>query len=540
MKVKYRLPLIIVFMSTIPIFIIGIIAYFLITNFSLNNYNTILSNQSRAASKHLEDFYYEQSSTLEYASQLEINALYLDSYNNNDETKMKELQQSVKDILDVTVTTNEYVEESFLVDKTSRILSSSNEKTVNKLLTDIYPYEPYNTSIKTLNVYYEIIQEKTGKKILMFAPITNKKNEVVGALIQKINLNYINHYIKELKIGTLGYLYVLDYNGNTLSHYYDDRVQLAPKNEDRVNNLLKLINQIKDNTLTSESNFFDYKIHNLSIHAYYDTIPSTGWVVVSAIPYTEIYAKSSQLLFYLFTTACVIIVVSLSIGLMAVKHIINPLQYISERIKNIASGDFSQRCVYSGNDEFKSVCENVNQMTDNLSQSYQRLEESAKTDILTLLPNRNAIYSVMDNLFNTQENQACILLDLDGFKNVNDCFGHDHGDDLLISVAKVLRSETKENVYISRLGGDEFLIFISRYESKEEVLSLANDILEKVNNISVALDKPIYISASLGIAFIDDKDENKSRLIKKADLAMYSVKSKSKSGIEIYQGNPSI
>ncbi|MEG2329677.1 sensor domain-containing diguanylate cyclase, partial [Anaerorhabdus sp.] len=287
------------------------------------------------------------------------------------------------------------------------------------------------------------------------------------ALIQKINLNYINHYIKELKIGTLGYLYVLDYNGNTLSHYYDDRVQLAPKNEDRVDNLLKLINQIKDNTLTSESDFFDYKIHDRSIHAYYDTIPSTGWVVVSAIPYTEIYAKSSQLLFYLFTTACVIIIVSLSIGLMAVKHIINPLQYISERIKNIASGDFSQRCVYSGKDEFKSVCENVNQMTDNLSQSYQRLEESAKTDILTLLPNRNAIYSVMDNLFNTQENQACILLDLDGFKNVNDCFGHDHGDDVLISVAKVLRSEVKENVYISRLGGDEFLIFISKYESKE-------------------------------------------------------------------------
>ncbi|MEF9892298.1 MAG: GGDEF domain-containing protein [Anaerorhabdus sp.] len=540
MKVKYRLPLIIVFMSTIPIFIIGIIAYFLITNFSLNNYDMILSNQSRAATKHLEDFYYEQSSTLEYASQLEINALYLDSYNNNDEATMKELQQSVKDILDVTVTTNDYVEESFLVDKTSRILSSSNEKTVNKLLTDIYPYEPYNASIKTLNVYYEIIQEKTGKKILMFAPITNKKNEVVGALIQKINLNYINHYIKELKIGTLGYLYVLDYNGNTLSHYYDDRVQLAPKNEDRVDNLLKLINQIKDNTLTSESDFFDYKIHDRSIHAYYDTIPSTGWVVVSAIPYTEIYAKSSQLLFYLFTTACVIIIVSLSIGLMAVKHIINPLQYISERIKNIASGDFSQRCVYSGKDEFKSVCENVNQMTDNLSQSYQRLEESAKTDILTLLPNRNAIYSVMDNLFNTQENQACILLDLDGFKNVNDCFGHDHGDDVLISVAKVLRSEVKENVYISRLGGDEFLIFISKYESKEEVFSLANAILEKVNNISVALDKPIYISASLGIAFIDDKDENKSRLIKKADLAMYSVKSKSKSGVEVYQGNPSI
>ncbi|MEA4875683.1 GGDEF domain-containing protein [Anaerorhabdus sp.] len=179
-------------------------------------------------------------------------------------------------------------------------------------------------------------------------------------------------------------------------------------------------------------------------------------------------------------------------------------------------------------------------MTDNLSQSYQRLEESAKTDILTLLPNRNAIYSVMDNLFNTQENQACILLDLDGFKNVNDCFGHDHGDDVLISVAKVLRSEVKENVYISRLGGDEFLIFISKYESKEEVFSLANAILEKVNNISVALDKSIYISASLGIAFIDDKDENKSRLIKKADLAMYSVKSKSKSGVEVYQGNPSI
>lgn len=534
MKVKHRLPLIIVFMSTIPIFIIGIIAYFLITNFSLSNYNMILANQSRAASKHLEDFYFEQSSTLEYASQLEINALYLDAYNKNDEKTVNELQQSVKDILDVTVTTNDYVEESFLVDKTSKILSSSNESSINKLLADIYPYKPYNANKDTLDVYYEIIQEDTGKKLLLFAPITNNNSEIVGALIQKVNLNYINHYIRELKIGNLGYLYVLDYDGNTLSHYYDDRVQLSPKGEDKLDNLLILIDQIKNDTLPSESNFFDYKINNRIIHAYYDTIPSTGWVVVSAIPYTEVNAKSSQLIFYLFITGFAIIIISLSIGLAAVRHIINPLQYISERIKNIASGDFSQRCTYAGKDEFKSVCDNVNQMTDNLSQSYQRLEESAKTDILTLLPNRNAIYNIMDNLFNTQENQACILLDLDGFKNVNDCLGHDYGDDVLVSIAKVLRSEAREHVYISRLGGDEFLVFISKFESQQEVMSLADSILEKINNISVALDKSIYISASLGVAFIDDEDENKSRLIKKADLAMYSVKSKAKSGIEVY------
>ncbi|MEG0563433.1 hypothetical protein, partial [Anaerorhabdus sp.] len=94
----------------------------------------ILSNQSKAASKHLEDFYYEQSSTLEYASQLEINSLYLDAYNNNDIDTVNSLQQSVKDILDVTVTTNDYVEESIIVDKTAKILASSKADSVNKFI----------------------------------------------------------------------------------------------------------------------------------------------------------------------------------------------------------------------------------------------------------------------------------------------------------------------------------------------------------------------------------------------------------------------
>ncbi|MEG0734241.1 GGDEF domain-containing protein, partial [Anaerorhabdus sp.] len=190
---------------------------------------------------------------------------------------------------------------------------------------------------------------------------------------------------------------------------------------------------------------------------------------------------------------------------------------------------------YNGKDEFKLVCDNVNQMTDNLSHSYQRLEESAKTDILTLLPNRNAIYNVMDNLLNTQENQACILLDLDGFKYINDSLGHDYGDDVLISVAKVLRSEATETVHISRLGGDEFLLFISNYENKENVMMIAESILNKINSITTAIDKSVQVSASLGISFIDTLDNNKSQLIKKADLAMYAVKTKAKSGIEIYK-----
>ncbi len=535
MKVKHRLPLIIVLMSTLPILIIGVISYFLITNYSLSNYNMILSNQSKAASKHLEDFYYEQSSTLEYASQLEINSLYLDAYNNNDIDTVNSLQQSVKDILDVTVTTNDYVEESIIVDKTAKILASSKADSVNKFIYDVYPYAPYNASESSTDVYYEIIPDDSVKKILMFAPIANDRNEIVGALIQKINLNYINHYIRELKIGSSGYLYVLDYDGNTLSHYFDNRVQLSPKGNDNLDSLLNLIDNIKSKKLLTNNTFFDYKLNGENIHAYYNPIPATGWVVVSAIPYSEVYAKSNLFIFYLFVIGLIIVLLSISIGLTAVKQIINPLQYISERIQYIALGDFSQRCAYNGKDEFKLVCDNVNQMTDNLSHSYQRLEESAKTDILTLLPNRNAIYNVMDNLLNTQENQACILLDLDGFKYINDSLGHDYGDDVLISVAKVLRSEATETVHISRLGGDEFLLFISNYENKENVMMIAESILNKINSITTAIDKSVQVSASLGISFIDNKDDNKSQLIKKADLAMYSVKTKNKSGIEIYK-----
>ena len=127
-----------------------------------------------------------------------------------------------------------------------------------------------------------------------------------------------------------------------------------------------------------------------------------------------------------------------------------------------------------------------------------------------------------------------MLLDLDGFKNVNDSYGHDFGDAVLVSVANILKSFQDKHIYQARLGGDEFLIFISHFDKPDMVECLGQKIFEEISNIKTAIGKPISISVSIGIAFSDENDFDKQNLIKKADLAMYKVKRNGKSGVLVF------
>jgi diguanylate cyclase (GGDEF)-like protein/PAS domain S-box-containing protein len=154
----------------------------------------------------------------------------------------------------------------------------------------------------------------------------------------------------------------------------------------------------------------------------------------------------------------------------------------------------------------------------------QRLEHLAHCDTLTSLPNRNALHQ---HLTANVGRVPCslLLLDLDGFKDVNDSLGHSVGDQLLTAVAARLTAAVRSDEFVARLGGDEFAMFLPDCADPLMLHELADRIFEGLHSPFELAGQSIYVCTSIGIAMSPKDASNVEQLLSSADLALYSAKS---------------
>ncbi len=173
-----------------------------------------------------------------------------------------------------------------------------------------------------------------------------------------------------------------------------------------------------------------------------------------------------------------------------------------------------------------------------MKETQHQLESLAHYDQLTHLSNRFNFFSHLKNgLARAQRYRnrvAIIYIDLDGFKQVNDIFGHDAGDDLLVKAANLLRSCVREGDVVARFGGDEFVILLQDEDSLEQIETVAKRILSSLN-IDVEINgRTSHVSASVGIAVYPDHGTDEQELVNHADQAMYQAKRAGKNGYAMY------
>ena len=148
-------------------------------------------------------------------------------------------------------------------------------------------------------------------------------------------------------------------------------------------------------------------------------------------------------------------------------------------------------------------------------------------DSLTGLPNRSKLIEAFQEFQRENPgNMALIFMDLDDFKLVNDSYGHTIGDRILIEVAGRLQGVMKNNMTLSRLGGDEYAILIRDYESEEWIAAFVEEIMRLVDGVIVLNDFSINLSTSIGIASYPYDAMDFDDLLKNADTAMYKAKEK--------------
>jgi diguanylate cyclase (GGDEF)-like protein/PAS domain S-box-containing protein len=159
----------------------------------------------------------------------------------------------------------------------------------------------------------------------------------------------------------------------------------------------------------------------------------------------------------------------------------------------------------------------------------ERLEYQAFHDLLTELPNRRLF---MDRLRQTlrrterrhERKVALLFMDLDNFKIVNDSLGHELGDKLLVAVVERLRSSLRPEDTLARLGGDEFTVLIEDVRSPENVVRVAERIVEDLRGHFVIEGRELFVRASIGIAMGDARTKSAEELLRDADTAMYQAK----------------
>jgi diguanylate cyclase (GGDEF)-like protein/PAS domain S-box-containing protein len=153
----------------------------------------------------------------------------------------------------------------------------------------------------------------------------------------------------------------------------------------------------------------------------------------------------------------------------------------------------------------------------------QRLEHLAHCDTLTSLPNRNALHEILAADVGTIP-CSLMLLDLDGFKYVNDSLGHSVGDQLLSDVATRLNAATAPTDFVARLGGDEFAVFLSNCADPLRLDQLATQIFEALRPPFELAGQSVYIGTSIGIAISPNDALDVEQLLSSADMALYSAK----------------
>ncbi len=166
------------------------------------------------------------------------------------------------------------------------------------------------------------------------------------------------------------------------------------------------------------------------------------------------------------------------------------------------------------------------------------LEYIAFTDPLTGLLNRRAIENFIDRMIARYKRGASkfaiLYLDLDNFKPINDTFGHDIGDKVLMEVSLRLKKLIRENDSVGRIGGDEFIILLDDISESEQSSVMAERIVKSFNEPFIIDGHSIMMSFSIGISIYPDNGEYRLSLFKAADMAMYQAKERGKNCYKFY------
>jgi diguanylate cyclase (GGDEF)-like protein len=231
-------------------------------------------------------------------------------------------------------------------------------------------------------------------------------------------------------------------------------------------------------------------------------------------------------------------IAGIALAVALARYVTKPINKLSNTVQRFSVNQDIDGLPTQRQDELGQLARNflvmhnqIKQQFAELQQSHQRMEELAQHDALTDLPNRRLFLDRLENAIararRSSQPLALLFIDLDKFKDINDCFGHEAGDVVLQSVAKRLSSNVRESDTVARLGGDEFVVLLENIDSGDKVVEVAVVAAKLCDSMYEPLpyaNQILHISMSVGVSLYPQDGETLDQLINNADRAMYQAK----------------
>ncbi|KPA94225.1 diguanylate cyclase domain-containing protein [Pseudomonas asplenii] len=258
-----------------------------------------------------------------------------------------------------------------------------------------------------------------------------------------------------------------------------------------------------------------------------------GWTVVTRQTLDEAYAPAKELQRDILVWGVALAAIVALIGWLLATWFTRPLKAIANAADRLSIGETMEIPELKGTREIAQLSQSIRHLVDSLSNHQTALgvmESLAHHDALTGLPNRAALEKYLPRAQQRSQSQnnclALLYLDLDGFKPINDQFGHAGGDELLREVARRLRTCLREGDMVARLGGDEFLMVLQvpRNDALNQARAIANRVLASLAHSIMLHQVAAQIGCSIGGAVWPLDDPDLSDVLGLADKALYRAK----------------
>ena len=363
--------------------------------------------------------------------------------------------------------------------------------------------------------------------------MTGRDGQLAGVVATDMPLRKLNDFVGSLDISPNGLAFIIEPDGALIAssksanvRELDDGKVVRINAADSENMLVKQIYHHLQPRLKIDLKEFDVNTFsfvdefgekiNVAFELFADSA-GLRWINVVALPDRDFMGGirsnvSQTVMLGVFATIVVIFV-----GTRILHWVTSDLKQLSVAVNKVGRGFVEEPINIRRNDEIGA-----------LAKSFQAMQYRLQTDHLTGLPNRYAFEQALNSGIEKVDNSdadlklALFFIDINDFKLVNDCYGHDAGDQALIELALRLRTHVRREDFVARYAGDEFVVLLEGIDSRDSLLQIRDTLEQALAEPLISLGKTISIvSGAIGEALYPEDADNAKALLVLADEKMY-------------------
>ncbi len=441
----------------------------------------------------------------------------------------KESVDKAQSILDTVHLANNQIRSAFLISPDGKTIASSDESAMGK---------PVNAFI-----FQELSEGKDHASAIQFEKnqpfmrlgvrVYDEDNQYIGILTRLIELPMVRSIA--LQANEKDYCLILvGQNGESLQYLPDDNHYYGflynPKEETK-DDYSNLYASLQHEMMSEPSGTFNYEYDDKTFLACFSTFEACGWTAVVSEPKAKLMFEINRFQLITIGLTLLAIVIIVIIARRLLDRLDKTNQESSEVLESYLSGDYTKRVKKNSLQSFNSVGDKINEVGELLNYKDQEIsnfkreiKDAKALDQTTQLMSRSAIYSKIAQYFGHHQNQALILYNIGGYKELSDLYGKNFGAKIIEEVAELLKGSKREHVYIARLSEDDFLIFIAEFSQEEKVLEFVQDLITRTEAIEEIDGIQIAITGYAGIVYLDDSITSRTVWMQQVDFANTEAK----------------